>query len=328
MVRISSLAQPAALFALSALALCVSGCSGYGNGHATLPQADARTRSFGTTGSSEHLYLSAQPARADATVYEYPLSNGLPATTPDVKLHTSLFNVLGLAIGPDSELYVAGTKRATIGSWIKVWAPGASGSQHPLRNLHGPGFGGIAVDANNYLYVYRSVFAPDAAGDARPLKRLRAPNVSGLGASVAVDASNDVFLDGDTRAVGYANAVTQPALVAHFCWKPRDASSYSITIGADGTEYVATNDYGGKSQQPGAILAFSPDARGCDPIRRITTTDKPFGIITSVLAAGQYLFALDYNSKSLVVLDPTKSAQIPVERISTDTDPWGLAVGP
>jgi hypothetical protein len=332
MTRTTSLSQWVALFAWCTFALCDGGCSGNPNNRGIIPQQnEAKAQSFGTTGSGQHLYLTAQPAHArDATVYEFPLSSGLPSTTPDVKLHTALFNVLGLAIGPDSELYVAGTKlvRPNEYSWIKVWAPGASGSQHPLRSLRDPGFGGIAVDSNNYLFAYRSVYAPGASGGDAPLRMLKAPPVSGLGASVAVDATNDVFLDGDTRAVGYANAVGDPALIAHFCWKPRDAASYAITIGPDGTEYVATNDYGGQNPQPGAILAFAPNAHGCDPVRRITTTDKPFGIITSVLATGQYLFALDDSNDSLVVLDPTKSAQVPIERVRIGAMPSGLAVGP
>lgn len=290
----------------------------------------AASRPFDASGSDQHLYLSAlSPHGINGTVYEFALTNGVPATTPDRALHTPLFNIDGLAIGPDGDLYVAGTKEFEHNevAWVAVWGQGASENLRPIRSLKNPRFGGIAVDANGYLYVFNTVYRPGAMGNDKPLRTLIGPPVVGLDASVAVDGANDVFLDGGTHAVGFANPVSDPRRIAHFCWKPDDAVSYAISIGSDGTEYVATNDYGSHTMQPGAILAFSPRARGCNPVGRITTTDTPLGIITGLLAAGSYLYALDYGG-SLVVLDPSKGAQIPIERITTPPEPWGLAIGP
>jgi hypothetical protein len=280
--------------------------------------------------SGGHLYLSAPPMSSVlATIYEYPLTNGIPAQNPDNTLSTRLFNVEGVAVGPDGDLYVSGTKVRNHQElpWIDVWAAGATGTQPPIRYLNGIGGTGIAVDQNDYLYAYSSIYAPNAQGKAMPVQVLKAPQGSFF-LSVAIGPQDDAYLDGGTSAFVYKNPVTAPHRIDSFCWRPRYAASYAIAVGSDGTSYVAGNDYFVHHMDiPGQIFVFPPGTKGCSPARSITTTDQPFGIIDGLVAAGPYLYALDYGG-SLVVLDPTKDAQVPIARVSTNYEAAGLAIGP
>jgi hypothetical protein len=282
------------------------------------------------TASGGHLYLSAPlPTSVFATIYEYPLTNGIPAQSPDNTLSTKLFNVEGVAIGPDGDLYVSGTKVRNHQElpWIDVWSPGATGTQAPVRFLDGIGGTGVAVDANDYLYAYSSIYAPGAQGKAKPVQVLKAPRGEFF-VSVAVGPQNDAYLDGGTSAFVYANPVNDPHRIDSFCWRPKYAASYAIAVGSDGTAYVGGNDYDlHHTAYPGQIFVFPPGTKGCNPARSITTTDEPLNIIDGLVAAGPYLYALDYGG-SLVVLDPTKGAQAPIARIGTGYEASGLAIGP
>ena len=122
----------------------------------------------------------------------------------------------------------------------------------------------------------------------------------------------------------FSNPVTNPEHVRTLCWGK--ATSLSLTIGSDGTEYVGLEGY---KNEPAKVLVFAPGADGCKP-ERVITTNPPMEDLSALVEASPYLYALAlYDAHSyIVVLDPTQGAQTPIARVYLPYEAYGLTIGP
>jgi hypothetical protein len=99
-----------------------------------------------------HLYVAASYGGSGG-IYRYPLSNGIPATTPDLFYpHMSS----PMAIGPNGDLYSVVSLPDGIQNEVKVFAAGTTRLERHLILPAGAGYeseADIAVDRSGYLFV-------------------------------------------------------------------------------------------------------------------------------------------------------------------------------
>jgi hypothetical protein len=125
-------------------------------------------------GRPGHLYVADLVA---GMIYRFPLArDGLPATTPDLVLQGGLHEPYGLAVDPSGNLYVSDFDLGT----VSVYAPGASGSTQPIRqlSLDGDTPYALAINPQGYEFVDDldtntiNVYLPGADGFDPPIHQI------------------------------------------------------------------------------------------------------------------------------------------------------------
>lgn len=106
-----------------------------------------RRAQFQLTNPTTRLY----EARGSAGVVGYPLAaDGLPATTPDWQLKGGLREAWAIAFDGAGYLYVSDAAL----NQVRVYAPGASGNDLPVRIIPLPGAGcAMTVDPAGYVFT-------------------------------------------------------------------------------------------------------------------------------------------------------------------------------
>jgi hypothetical protein len=189
------------------------------------------------------------------------------------------------------------------GDTVKVYAPGFTGSEAPVRRIAGPSTGihavsAIAVDDRGRLYLADRdssvirVYAPGSAGDAAPRRTIRGPRTRlRWPNSLAVDAAGQLYVANSYRPdPGGAVAVYPPgakgddrpvrvvAGAATRLDEPRD-----IEFDSRGNMYVAS----------GSVLVFPPQAAGnLPPLRSAGARVGLRGVTALAFGRRDTLYAL------------------------------------
>src|SRR3984957_7324744 len=112
------------------------------------------TAQHGGASSATHLYEA-----QGGSVVAYPLNaDGLPAQTPDWRLNGGLLEAWAVAFDGAGYLYVSD---AAVNQ-VRVYAPGASGDDLPVRIIPLPG-PGCAVAVNKAGYVFTTFIEEEEA---------------------------------------------------------------------------------------------------------------------------------------------------------------------
>jgi hypothetical protein len=127
-----------------------------------------------------HLYI-AGGIFGTPGVYRFPVTNGLPATTPDAVLTGDLSGPSSVGFDGAGYMYVADAGVHVYGG-VKVYAPGSTGNAQPVRVItsYTQQFVWLAVNKAGYLFVtadYNSIYVypPGANGAAPPLRVITPP---------------------------------------------------------------------------------------------------------------------------------------------------------
>jgi hypothetical protein len=257
-------------------------------------------------------------------------------------------DTFGIAFGPDGYLYVGSYDGP--GYTVRVYPPDASGPAIPLRTLNVPfrlaiGYGGVALDAQDFLYIGGTmcapacvtptvdVFTPGAHGNEPPIQRIDLP-VQGLGDAVAVDRSGRLFVTvGSSRdspnIFVYDDPTSSPKLERTICFY-------------NGKTFLAFDQYdellaasGGARNDRGGVTAVPDSVRGC-PVqerRHIAPVGAQIYVTDGIAAKGNLLYALlrteRHPRSRLFVLDLRRGLQEPIAvRRFRNIDPTLVLVGP
>jgi len=122
-----------------------------------------------STAQHAHLYVAGGSAESSAST-GFPISDGLPATTPDdVLTGGNLSYPISVAFDGAAYEYVSDLNEGL----IKVYAPGASGNAQPLRILPVHFASEIAVNRAGYLFVVDANFSIEAFAPEPACRRYR-----------------------------------------------------------------------------------------------------------------------------------------------------------
>ena len=144
-----------------------------------------------------HLYVASGPF-ATPGIYRFPLTDGLPATTPDAVLTGGNPSwPYSIAFDGAGYLYVSDISK----DLINVYSPGAEGNEAPVRTISVPlQAESIAVNRAGYLFTtYGNYgvedFAPGAGAGSQPLTQW-SPN-GGVISTLVMDASGRLYAQGE-----------------------------------------------------------------------------------------------------------------------------------
>ena len=325
---------PAAAFAVT-IAGCVSG-----NRQSALPTSDGLPASLPRT--AQHVYvLEFDAAKA---VLEYPITNGIPASTPDRSI-TGLTGPNAIAFDSSGKLYILD------GRTVKEFAVGASGNAKPLRTIDVPvpyNIGSLAVDSTGYLYVGQTgqvfVYAPGASGHAKPVAKIKP---IGYPAGLEIGSGDRLFALGNTQkmhpTLTFEMHVTvfspppAPKQTRTFCsgWLPNHGIDYGIALD-DGSAFT-THPYFINSSPHGEIDVYASGDGTCPakPAAVITTTGPSLLEPVYLALNGSYLYVydLDYGNGGVVfTLRTSGDLQTPLDvlyvRNKQPHNVQGIGVGP
>ena len=140
-----------------------------------------------------HLYaVSDNNGKGGVVAFPFDV-NGLPGTSPSGTLAGGLVEPISLGFDGAGYMYVSD------GS-VKVYAPGASGNDQPVRSISVPAEPfWLAVDASGYVYVVAGftsieVFAPGAGPSSSPINTI--PISSDYLMGLAIDAAGTIYAPG------------------------------------------------------------------------------------------------------------------------------------
>jgi hypothetical protein len=212
--------------------------------------------------SSRALHPLSMPAtelyEADATsIVAYPLNeDGLPATTPNWQLRGGLMGAFSFGFDGAGYLYVSDADL----SQVRVYAPGASDDDLPVRIIPLPGSGCyLSVSQGGYVFVAYNlqdgwscfspylVYAPGAGGDGvSPVQPLHEIRPSGYLWNSVFDLNGQLFMYGSETVYQYNDPIHEwekPNAV--FTKEPREYGLYPPITFEQGTEtlYIGTNVY-------------------------------------------------------------------------------------
>lgn len=296
-----------------------------------------------------HLYVSDRGTKA---VLRYPMTNGIPAETPDAVV-SGFMDPRGIAIGPDRRLYVVDAALKV----VAIYSPGPSSTAKPIRTLpikHQYGMGTVGVDPKGNLYVaytlncttdgfscgYTDVYSSFDSGS----KFIKTLNFGGGPGSTVIRslawnrAGTLVEESGGQTVVVYYDPLRDMGNnYPIFCGS---VDSWGVTWGA-GNEVFET-DLGGNAQQPPAVDVIPDYLKGrinnCPSFYTITSATVPLSIPRTITTNGQYVYVTreyDAHLKSGVVFvfDPAKQGpQKPIATIQGPSSglvaPAGIAIGP
>jgi hypothetical protein len=292
---------------------------------------------------ASHLYVAMLP-----NVYRYKVTNGVPASSPDLEITTGGFGG-PLAVGDRGDLYAFSSLDDNY--VIGVFAPGAT---TPKRTIGvNPACGiypqSLAVDGAGdvffsyyFFYVIREragsggcqgilVYGPHASGNAAPLQSIAIPGYDGndqIPLFMTLDPSGNVVTDrirsNDRGGVGeIIDPTTNPRLVRRF-WSggPDSVSSLAEAPGGGGTwARVAGTQF----------WRFSPSAHGhVTPLQKIEPTTGN-GFDAQFAVDDTYLYAIDNATNTLQVYRTDKRGpQTPYAstKIGTSNTIYGVVAGP
>jgi hypothetical protein len=246
-----------------------------------------------------HLFVADPYAK---TVYRFPLMpDGLPSKSPDGMLQSPEFVVpLGLAVAENGNLFVSDE----LGKAVYEFAPGASGSAHPIRRLLLSGQAGyMAVDHQGYIFVANlgvnaiQIYRPGAHGSDPLLHSI--PFAATIAPSILVDRRGRLYVSQPGKVVTvYDTPVTQWRHPDHVL-RVQGGYEYDFagSIGIDETRHALYINFYPSQIQPWDADDFAiRDLRGNEKDQWILTRDctgpppgpTPGGA-TGIVISGAYL---------------------------------------
>lgn len=281
-------------------------------------------------------------------VHRYKVTNGVPASTPDLEIETGGFGG-PIAVSDQGDLYAFSSLDDNY--VIGAFAPGAT---TPKRTIAvNPACGiypqSLAVDgAGNvffsyyFFYVLRErggsggcqgilVYGPHASGNTAPLQSITIPGYDGndqVPLFMTLDSSGNVVTDrirgNGLEGVGeFIDPTKNPRLVRRFWSGGPDSISGLAEAPADGGTWaqVAGTEF----------WRFSPSAHGhATPLRKIEPTAGD-GFDAQFAVDDTYLYAVDNATDTLQVYRTDKrGSQRPYAsvKVVTGNTVYGVAAGP
>lgn len=277
-----------------------------------------------------------------AELYRFALRGGIPASTPSSSLSISRAGYANyqFALGPDGSAHV-GRYNEKLEYSVDTYAPGATGSEPPVSTLTlPPGFGGLYVDARNYLYAafwsnetggLVRIYAPTAQGNDPPVQTIQLPADDGLIGPMVVDSVGHLYVGASNlpRVYVFANPIRKPRMISAFC--PR-RPMFFITSNRERRLFLGD----GKITQTDGIPVLDSRDGSCPekPLYRITPIGYNIEEVYGVAAADTFLYAamwLTYSGPGYVfVFDADHHRQRPLAVLDyTGIEyPIAIAVGP
>jgi hypothetical protein len=275
----------------------------------------------------------------------YPLTNGIPAASPDRTI-TTLRNPIAVAVGPRGFIYVWG-KSQTGGGRVRldVFFPKASGNAAPLRVLLPPpgsitvgvtvGPGGFEFLTGYYPTVPDAlVYSPQAKGQNPALQTIALTGFRPV--DDGLDSSGTLYVLTQGTLFTFATPITNPTPGRQFCMSQLTGG---LAVGPDGTTYVTLGKL--LKRLPARVNVYAPSVNGGCPsparsIRTIESTTTPIGTPTGAALNGTLLYVLDANNPTLggpaiFVFNALQGSQAPLAIISGSSSqlasPARIAVG-
>ena len=329
---------------VTALLLCISGCSGSGPASINNPPPGG-VATPGTPANSIYAISDPIGVAAPANIVQFP-KTGTGNLTPTLTITGPKDLLLtALAIDTSGSLYAAGEfyNGATPGmSEIVVYAPGASGTATPVRTLSGVPQGagqieGLAVDGTGNLYVQTALTVGTSLNSGIAVyspgsNNVGAPNRFISGGATQVSNSRQLAVDATGTIYTSSSLSVGPESVLIFAPGTNGNVAPTRTIGGANTQifyiqglaldaagnlYVATladDHQGGLSGTP-SILVFSASASGnVAPTRSIAGAATTMGEIwnISVDSVGNiYVLSQAPNSDNILKFGPTATGNVP-----------------
>jgi outer membrane protein assembly factor BamB len=278
------------------------------------------------TVSAGHLYVDDAVGNA---VVEFPLNaKGLPAKSSDRRL-TGFNSPLGIAIGPDGDLYVADSGNDA----VKVFLPGSSGAA-PVRMLNVPGQPEwVAVDPRGFLAViinnvYVLVYQPNASGNDQPILKIS----SRLQQAVAYDSASELYYMNEV-GVGVVLPAVLPTVRWIFPTRREGQFLLAMTI-RDDEAYIEVYRY---RQEVVRVAALPAHSRGTPKPDRVIWTPAchgspsgPAPLSYGLAVYKGHLFESCADSGQVYVFDALRGGtQQPIVSLSAGfTSSVGVAIGP
>lgn len=227
----------------------------------------------------------------------------------------------GLAVGSDGRFYVTDYLDGS----VTVYDPNNNYSATTLASISNAA--GIAVDrAAGRIYV-TTVDYTDANRPSGQLVTLdiagnqigHAIDLSGPSTAVTVGPNGAVYVAG---LFGGLSVYEHRALQTSISAEDLPGFFYGVTIGSDGTAYIASHEGIDESGDllDGSVLIVNP----ADPtiVRQLSGVSQPWGI---ALVNG-LVYVTDLSTRSVVVLDPANATEVTGNTGSGDVTPYSTDV--
>jgi hypothetical protein len=302
---------------LIALTACQNGIPNVGA--PSVSQETAGAGSSATAGLAAHLYVATVTASRRLAIDRYRLHKGIPSASPN-RVYQGYSGLI--AVSGNGTLYSTLAQSPIV---VDVFSPG---SDKPVRKINvepachfsSSGFNvvnAVAADASGYLFVLLysypgaapshasrdaghlpdsrtpcngiAIYAPSAHGNDRPIQSIRLSNTAGLD-GLAVDASDNLYVAGNSVVTEYSNALVDPKITRTFSGKHL-GDVRSVATDSAGDVFIANAE---QSYSSGWIDRYSPSAKGSGPpTSTIYLQGSGPHLLYSLAVRGRYLYADD-----------------------------------